>query len=173
MFEVYIWEVNLDLANSAGVDWTEFGSIGGSNIQIPGGFSDAAFDGGAPVSIGLPTLGGNGLTFNASGVLEFLSNYGAVKTISQPQVTVLSGSEATLRAANTENFVSSITRTIDNGEVAVSTETDSVDTGFTMTISSNWDNATIYGNVEIDLQQVIEIEDFVSGEGTDLSLIHI
>ena len=70
-----------------------------------------------------------------------------------------------MRAANTENYVSSITRTIDNGEVAVSTETDSVDTGFTMTISSNWDNATIYGNIEIDLQQFLGFEPFNSGSG--------
>ena len=163
VFEIYIWEVNLNSANSTGVNWSTIQDFGkfSAGISLPGSFDG---DVGSPISIGLPTVSDD-IVFGSGDILEFLSTFGAVKTISQPQITVLSGSEATLRAANTEHYVSSITRTIDNGEVAVSTETDSVDNGFTMTISSNWDNSTIYGNIEIDLQQVNEIVNFVSGTG--------
>jgi len=165
VFEVYIWEVQLSSDNSTGIDWEQIQSFGkfSTGISIPGGIPAGASSS-SPVSIGLPTVGDD-VVFGSNDVLEFISNFGAVKTISQPQITVLSGSEATLRAANTENYVSSITRTIDNGEVAVSTETDSVDTGFTMTISSNWDSSTIYGNIEIDLQQFLGFEEFTSGAG--------
>jgi hypothetical protein len=39
-----------------------------------------------------------------------------VKTISQPQITVLSGAKASLRAADTVNYVSSLSRSVDDGE---------------------------------------------------------
>ena len=91
---------------------------------------------------------------------NFISQYGAVKTVSQPQVTVLSGSSARFRVADTQNFVSEITRSVDEGVVTVSTTTDSVDTGFTFDIESSWDNATVYGNIDILLQEVRSIDTF-------------
>jgi len=115
----------------------------------------------------LPTTGN--VAFGTDDVLRFISSYGAVKTISQPQITVLSGAEATLRAADTVNYVSSLTRTIDNGEESVSTETDSVDTGFTLTIASAWDRSTIYGTIDIELQEFQAFDNF-DAAGTTLRL---
>lgn len=162
VFEVYIWEVALNNNNDTGINWSNIETFGKfeTSISFPGGASVEA-----PISIGLPTTGN---IATASDVVEFLSNYGAVKTISQPQITVLSGAQATLRAADTTNFVSSLSRSVDDGEVTVSTETDSVDSGFTMTISSAWDDATIYGNIEIELQEFRRFVTF--GEGTEQEL---
>jgi hypothetical protein len=167
VFEVYIWEVSLDADNSTGINWENIQNIGKftTGISLPGGAPDL---GTAPVSIGLPTTDPN-VDFDAGDVLEFISTFGAVKTISQPQITVLSGAEASLRAADTVNYVSSLSRSVDNGEVTVSTETDSVDTGFTLTIASAWDNATIYGNIDIHLQEFQGFDDF-DADGTTLRL---
>lgn len=164
VFEVYIWEVALNSDNSTGINWENIESFGKFNagLSIPGGSGAAS-----PISIGLPTTGD--VAFGGDQVLEFISNYGAVKTISQPQITVLSGSEATLRAADTTNYVSSLSRSVDNGEVTVSTETDSVDSGFTITIASAWDKSTIYGNIDIELQQFLDFDDF-DADGTTLQL---
>ncbi|MGB4057354.1 MAG: type II and III secretion system family protein [Alphaproteobacteria bacterium] len=164
VFEVYIWEVSLNTDNATGIDWQKIGKLGKFNlgVNLPGTSSADS-----PVSIGLPTTGD--VAFDGDDVLEFISSYGAVKTISQPQITVLSGSEATLRAADTVNYVSSLSRSTDNGEVTVSTETDSVDTGFTLTISSAWDHSTIYGNIEIKLQEFQGFDNFET-EGTTLKL---
>jgi hypothetical protein len=165
VFQVYIWEVALSSGNSTGIDWsriTRFGKFK-TGISFPGGVG-ADF---TPISIGLPTEGG--VNFGADNVIEFMTTYGAVKTISQPQVTVLSGAQATLRAADTVNYVSSLTRTIDNGDESVSTETDSVDTGFTLTIASAWDNATVYGTLSIKLQEFLEFDSF-EAQGTTLKL---
>ena len=165
VFEVYIWEVALNGSNATGIDWENIDVIGKftTGISIPGG-TGADF---TPISIGLPTTGD--VAFDGNDVLEFISNYGAVKTISQPQITVLSGAEATLRAADTVNYVSSLSRSVDNGEVTVSTETDSVDTGFTLTISSAWDKATIYGSINIELQEFRRFQEF-DADGTVLQL---
>ncbi len=167
VFEVYIWEVSLDTGNATGIDWQKIDTFGKFNagISLPGG-TGASF---TPISIGLPTTGN--VAFGADDVLQFISNYGAVKTISQPQITVLSGAEATLRAADTINYVSSIQRSVNNNNgVTVSTETDSVDTGFTLTISSAWDNATIYGNISIELQEFRRFQTFGEGTETELQL---
>lgn len=164
VFEVYIWEVSLDSDNATGIDWEKIGSIGKFNtgITLPGptGFEN-------PISIGLPTTGE--FSFGTDDVLQFISNYGAVKTISQPQITMLSGSEAILRAADTQPFVSSLSRSVDDGEVTVSTETDQVDTGFTLTISGSWDHSTIYGSIEIQIQEFQGFESF-DADGTTLRL---
>lgn len=155
VFEVYIWEVELNSTNATGIDWSKIDTFGKFNmgIDIPGGTSLAN-----AVSIGLPTTGD--VEFGGADVFEFISTFGAVKTISQPQITVLSGSQATLRAASTTPYISSLTRSVDEGQVVVSTETDTVDTGFTMTIDSAWDNATIYGTIKIELQEFLDFTDF-------------
>ncbi len=166
VFEVYIWEVGLNSDNATGIDWKQLESLGKffSGIDIPGG-TGAAF---TPISIGLPSMTDKP-ALGSDDVLQFISNYGAVKTISQPQMTVLSGATASLRAADTVNYVSSLTRSTDNGETTVSTSTDSVDTGFTLTISSVWDSATIYANVDIELQDFRGFQDF-DADGTTLQL---
>ena len=165
VFEVYIWEVALNSDNATGINWQAIDTIGKFNfgVDFPGG-TGADF---TPISIGLPTTGD--LAFGGEQVLQFISNYGAVKTISQPQITVLSGAQATLRAADTVNYVSSLSRSVDDGEVTVSTETDSVDTGFTLTIASAWDNATIYGTINIELQEFRRFQEF-DADGTTLQL---
>lgn len=167
VFETYIWEVGLDSGNSTGVRWDMIDTFGKfiANIDING---DVGADFSNPISIGLPTTqGAVGGVFTPNDVFKFLSTFGAVKTISQPQITVLSGSQAKLRAADKENYVARVAETIDNGQSTTSVETNSVDTGFTITIDSAWDNATVYANIEIMLTDVSDIEDFnfTSGAG--------
>ncbi len=167
VFETYIWEVQLNSGNSTGIKWSLLDTVGkfASNVSFNGAIG-ADFTN--PISIGLPTTqGAKGGTFNPNDVFQFISSFGAVKTISQPQITVLSGSEAKLRAANTENYVAQVAETIDSGQSTTSVNTASVDTGFTLKIGSAWDNATVYANIDIALSDVSAIDDFdfTSGGG--------
>jgi MSHA biogenesis protein MshL len=158
VFETYIWEVSLDAGSAAGIRWSALDQFKKFNvgINLPGGAGATI---GTPISIGLPTTGNT--NFETGDVLQFIADYGAVKTISQPQITVLSGTEAELRVSDRQNFVASISRTTtDGGNTTVSTTTDHVDSGFTLTIGSNWDNSTVYGNVNILLQEVRQIDTF-------------
>lgn len=158
IYETYIWEVSLNAGNSTGIRWQNLDSLGKFNVGLnfPGAANPLL---GSPISIGLPTTGS--VNFTTSDVIQFISDYGAVKTISQPQLTVLSGSAARLRVADTQNYVASISRTTtDGGNTTVSTATDSVDSGFTLEIASNWDNASVYTNISILLQEVRGIDTF-------------
>ena len=168
VFETYIWEVSLNAGNSTGIDWEYFSNIGKYNfgLSLDGSTSP---DFGTPISIGLPTTGAVDLA--TGDVLQFISNYGAVKTISQPQLTVLAGSSARLRIADTTNYLASVARTTtDGGTSTTSTTTDSVDSGFTLEIGSNWDNATVYGNINILLQEVRAIDEIEAGPDQTVQL---
>ena len=167
VFETYIWEVSLDSGNGTGIRWDSIEAIGKftADITFPSDITDFAQ---SPISIGLPTTGfEEGGAFTPDDIFNFLSTFGTVKTISQPKITVLSGSEARLRVADTENFVSNVSQTIDNGQVSTSVNTSSVDTGFTLTIASSWDNSTVYADVDISLTDVAAIDPFsFSSQGT-------
>lgn len=170
VYESYIWEVGLDGGNSAGIRWNQLEKLGEWNVGFDIDQSSTLSDLGTPISIGLPTKGP--VSFSAGDILNFISSQGAVKTISQPQLTVLSGSEATLRVAETEAYVESLTRTQNttNDTETISTTTGQVDTGFTLTIGSSWDNGTVYGSVDINLQQLLEFQDFPAGNDSSLRL---
>lgn len=157
VFETYIWEVSLNSGNSTGINWSKIDTFGKFNASF-GLDGSIAADFTNPISIGLPTT--QSIDGAPSDVLEFLSQFGAVKTISQPQIAVLSGSEAELRVADTQNYVSQLATTLDNGQSTTSVNTDSVDTGFTLTIGSSWDKATVYANVNIEITDVKSIDDF-------------
>jgi len=168
VYETYIWEVQLDTANSAGIRWDELNSVGKFNtgISLDGGISNQV---GTPITIGLPTMENVSLT--TGDIFRFLSEQGAVKTISQPQLTVLSGSEANLRVAETINYIESLTRTTDDdGDETVSTTTSEVDTGFTLNIASSWDQSTVYAAIELEIDEFLGFETFDAGSDDTLQL---
>ncbi len=158
VFETYIWEVSLNSGNSLGIDWTQLADFGkySTGVAINGSVGADFLN---PISIGLPTTSGD-FDGSTGDLLQFLAQFGAVKTISQPQITVLSGSEAELRVADTQNYVSQIATTLTDNNATTSVNTDSVDTGFTLTIGSSWDKSTVYANVEIELTDVKQIDNF-------------
>ncbi len=164
VFETYIWEVSLNSGNSMGVDWSALKTFGKFNTGlVMNGSVGADFT--DPISIGLPTT--QDFTGTSGDLVRFLAQFGAVKTISQPQITVLSGSEAELRVADTQNYVSQIATTLDEGQATTSVNTDSVDTGFTLNIGSTWDKSTVYANVNIELTDVKQIDDFTFSDSGD------
>lgn len=169
VFETNIWEVTLTNENRTGINWTglleNFGNFD-IDFSIPGG---APIGAATPITI-TPNYNGSG-DLSSSAVFEFISEYGTVKTVSQPQLTVLSGSEATLSVQNSSNYVSEVTRTVDDvGDETFSISTDTIDTGLTLTIGSGWDESTVYGTVDITLDELLSLDNFVGGDGTTVQL---
>ncbi|MGM0422743.1 MAG: type II secretion system protein GspD, partial [Pseudomonadota bacterium] len=169
VFETHVWEVTLDNANRTGINWTGLlENLGNFEIDfdLPGGSPGG---GAAPMTITPSFNGSNDLT--SSAVLEFISEHGAVKTVSQPQLTVLSGSEATLTIQNTDNYVSQVSRTVDdNGDSTFATETATLETGLDLSIQSAWDESTVYGTVDISLEDLLSLDDFPTGDGGSVQL---
>lgn len=164
IFETNIWEVSLNNENRTGINWELMLSRIGNldiGITVPG-TSGAT----APVSIS-PTYTGSG-NFSTGMVLEFLSTRGTVKTISQPQITVLSGSRASFAVSRNQNFVSGLTRTPPVPPAVtetVSTTTGTVTTGLNMEVTSAWDQSTVYGNLNITLDDLLRLDTFTTSGG--------
>ncbi len=153
VYEVQIWEVELTDAHNTGIDWEDFTFTSGDFI------ANLARDG-APAISGAVGIGAQITSkyLTADGVLSFLQTQGSVKTISQPQLTVLSGSKAKLRVGNKRDYVSQITRTVgistaDN----VSVTTSKLETGLELEIASAWSDGTVYGDLKILLQNLIRL----------------
>ncbi len=169
IFETNIWEVTLNNSNRTGIKWDAlWEEVGGNfkfDLSLPG--TSGAI---SPITI-TPAYTGSG-TFSTDTVLEFLSSRGAVKTVSQPQITVLSGSSATLTISQEENFVSGITRTpgVEGEADTVSTTTETVNTGLKMVVNSAWDNSTVYGGLSIEIDNLLKIEEFKPDANTTIQL---
>lgn len=162
VFETHVWEVSLNNENRTGINWEGLlTDLGNFNVDFDVTGAAAAGDA-APITITPTFTGSANLTSEA--VLQFISSQGAVKTVSQPQLTVLSGASATMTVEQNENFVSQLTRTVDpDGDDSISTTTDTVTTGLSMSVTSAWDRSTVYGRLNIELQELLEIEDFSPG----------
>ncbi len=154
IFETQIWEVNLSNRNQTGVDWSAF-TIDAGDVAL-NLTRDASPTIAGAFGVGATYTSGD-LTFD--GVFDFLSTQGAVKTVSQPQITVLSGSEATMRIGNTRQYISEVTSNEGFSDTDnLSVETSTLETGLTIKIASAWDNSTVYGNLSIELQDLINLE---------------
>ncbi len=169
VFETNIWEVTLNNANRTGINWdAALGNLGNFDLDISIAGNNAT-GGATPITI-TPGFNGSG-DFTSTQVFNFISERGAVKTVSQPQLTVLSGSQATLSVNRSENFVSEVTRTVDeNGDDNFATTTDTVDTGLTLDIASAWDESTIYGTIDISIDELINLENFPTADGGTIQL---
>ncbi len=171
VFELYIWEVQLENNNSAGINWSGFFDLGryGVDYQIAGG-APSLESNVSPIVIG-PVATSNA-NVESNEIFEFISEYGAVKVVSQPQLTMLSGSEATLDVSETRNYINEITisESADGTSDNFSTTTDELVTGLTITITGQWDNKTIFGNLSIEVDEFIEFQEFPTGTDGTLNL---
>ena len=169
IFETHIWEVTLDNDNQTGINWSSLAAkVGNFNL------TSGAFTGALPAGVGsaspitiTPSYTG-GKNFSANFILNFISEHGSVKTISQPQITVLSGSKASLAVAQQDNYVSGQTSTLQTlstpGQTTLTTGT--VTTGLVVNVTSAWDQSTVYGAINITLNDLIRIDTFNSKDGT-------
>lgn len=171
VYETHIWEVNLSNENRTGINWEGlFQNVGNFDLEVslPGG---APAGGANPISITPTYTAGGDITSEA--VLDFISEHGTVKTVSQPQLTVLSGSSASLQVEQSENFVSGVQRTPSTTPGVpdtVSTTTSTVDTGLSMSVASAWDQSTVYGTISIQLDELIDIDEFTPDANTTIQL---
>jgi hypothetical protein len=172
IFETHIWEVTLNNDNRTGINWTKlFGGLGDFSItstlvgDIPAGAA-------APITI-TPAYTGAGSDLTSSMVLKFISERGTVKTVSQPQITVLSGSSASLAVSQLQNYVSGTTSTastVVGGSPTVTATTATVSTGLTMSVTSAWDQSTVYGMLNINLNDLLKIDEFHPDSNTTIQL---
>lgn len=171
VMKLYIWEVTLTNDNATGINWSQFdlGQFGGDFQSLTQTASSAFTAVQNPgVSIGA-TLSGK---VEADAVLSFLNKQGQVQTISNPQLTFVSGSKAEFRVGGEERYISEIGNTNDvTGSDSTSTvTTDSIETGLTVITSGVYENGVLSAVLEITTQDVISLNPTDAGDDRTINL---
>jgi len=122
IYDTHIFQVDLKDGMDTGIQWnqwSEFNKLktGGSRTTEVKTNSDGF---GFAIQTG---------TFTLSTLVDFMKTQGTVKSLSRPQLTMLSGSKGALRVGKTIKYVSKIGSNTTTGVSQVTTETESLRTG--------------------------------------------
>ena len=173
VLQMYIWEVSLDSTASRGINWKDLkiADFGGNYEQV--GLNSAtalnAITGG--VSMGAVLSG----KVSATVVANFLSTQGAVQTLSNPQLTFVSGSAAEFRVGGTRSYVSSVgqlTNTVagtTTGSTGVGTNTvstDKLETGLKINVNGSYESGVIFSTLAVAITDLVKIESVTAGATT-------
>ncbi len=175
VMQLYIWEVTLNRDNATGINWSnfKFPKIGGSgqNMLLSGltGFTDITSPG---VSLGAKLSG----KVDAQGVLKFLATQGQVQTISNPQLTFISGSNADFRVGGKQRYISQVGQVTNSVSTSSSTlgtntvSTDSLDTGLSVGVNGSFENGVISAILSVSLQDVVSLNPTSTEQGVTIDL---
>ncbi len=177
VMQLYIWEVTLNKDRGAGINWSEFSmpKIGGNyeNLSITNlasSFSSLTTPG---VSLGAKLSG----KVSADTVLEFLSKQGQVQTISNPQLTFVSGANAEFRVGGTQHYISqvgqltSVSSSTSSSGVGTNTiSTDTLDTGLTVMVGGAFESGVISAVMEIGMEDVVSLNPTTMESGVIVDL---
>lgn len=180
VLQLYIWEVTLNKENAEGINWqyAKLGRVGPgiekTDFTALTNLTSIAGNAGA-VSLGAVTMG----SLNASALAGFLSTQGRLQTISNPQITFVSGSSAELKVGGTQRYISQVGQLVSATNVSGTTNpnsttgvgtntvnTDSIDTGLTIDVAGSYENGVVFANFDLALKNLVSLNPTASGGGT-------
>ena len=180
ILQLYVWEVTLSKENGEGVNWQNIKlediGPGAARLALAGtsAFTSLAGVSGS-TSIGAVTTG----HLNTNALFSFLSTQGRVQTISNPQVTFVSGGGAELRVGGKLRYISQVGQlvsatntsgttnpTTNSGLGSNTVSTDSIDTGLSIAVAGSYDNNVVFANLDLSLTNLVSLNPTASGGGT-------
>jgi len=175
VMQLYIWEVALNRDRATGINWKNFSvdklRVNGQSLVLSGvsGFTSLASPG---VSLGAKLAG----KLNADTVLQFLSTQGQVQTVSNPQLTFVSGSSAEFRVGGKQRYISqvgstsSVSGSTSSSNTSNTVSTESIDTGLKVTVGGSLEGGIISAVMDLELQDVISLNPTTMANGTTVDL---
>lgn len=182
--QVAVVSLALNDSTSQGFDWNAFrlgvsttnqgergseGDGGGTGSGVPslGSVIDAtanAFSIGRTVE---GTLFGKAATFTIGGALNFLSTFGDTEITQNVELRTVSGQEVVLRSGQEVPYVSGVTNTRDDGATTGSVQTETIQTGLTLTMRPFFDSATglVTLNLNLEQRQILQFVELSAGDG--------
>ena len=166
VLQLYIWEVTLDKENGQGINWQSFNlngiGPGYSKLALDGigNFSSLAKSSGS-MSIGAVTSG----RLDTSSLISFLATQGRVQTISNPQITFVSGSGASLKVGGKRRYISQVGTPTSNtsGTSSASTtntvSTDTIETGLSIDASGVYENGIVFSSLDLKLTGLVSLNE--------------
>jgi Flp pilus assembly secretin CpaC len=175
VLQMYIWEVTLNNENAQGINWSSFNAkiAKGNTMSLASEITSAAAAKGS-VSLGAVTSG----IISANAIASFIATKGRVQTISNPQLTFVSGSTASLKIGGTQRYISQVGTNISsnvsgnagsgaaNNTSTNTVSTDSIDTGLAINVAGSYENGVVFANLDLSIKSLVDIGSTSSGGGT-------
>lgn len=185
--QVAVVSLALNDSTSQGFDWNAF-RLGVTTVNqavgggTEGGEVEVANTGGVPslgsvidasanaFSIGRTAEGtffGKAATFTIGSALNFLSTFGDTEITQNVELRTVSGQEVVLRSGQEVPYVSGVTNTVDEGTATGSVETETIQTGLTLTMRPFFDSATglVTLNLNLEQRQILQFVELSAGDG--------
>lgn len=173
VIEAKILEVTLNTGSERGVDWTQFlnnAKSEGFNIKANFGNNGMFYPHGSNQFLASLSLDRPQFTL----LLDFLNNYGNVRVLSNPKLSMLNGQPAMITVGNTVKYIDEVkvNETSSSGSVTITYDikTANILSGIGLSVM-----ASIQGDDEVllhitpittELQEPIEYKDFTSSTGS-------
>lgn len=160
VYDTHVFQVDLKNGMDTGVQWNEFSKFANNGDSRTTSLANGATGLGLSIKTG---------SFTVGALVEFMKTQGTVKSLSRPQLTMLSGSKGSLRVGKTIKYVSKIGSNTTTGVSQVTTETESLRTGLSLQLQGDVHDKTVFTRVNMGISEVLEMVPF-SAVGTALTL---
>lgn len=172
VLQLYIWEVTLDRENAQGINWTTFqttalkNTLKNTTLSLTSNLTSLATTTGS-VGLGAVTTG----EISANAVASFIATKGRVQTISNPQITFVSGSYADLKIGGTQRYISEVGTATSNTSGTTSSSsntvsTDEIETGLAIAVAGSYENGIVFANLDMSLKNLVSLNPTKSGDYT-------
>jgi MSHA biogenesis protein MshL len=183
VYSINIFQVDLNDSQDTGIQWNKLGWATGAGAATTNvatttaGATTAATT--SARSAGKSAQGaisglGLGLVLSASNfsvdmLVNYLKTQGTVQTLSQPQISVMSGSNASLSVGRTQTYVSKVGTTFSTALSQLTTETKDLKTGVSLSLHADYSDNTVYTNLDMQISDLVKLTPFLA-LGTSLVL---
>lgn len=166
-YDVWIYEVILNDNDSGGIAWNKFrlaqeNAYGGNSANVTGSAAQPT-DG-----LGIALIY-NTKYFSLDLFAKFLRSQGTLRTLSQPKLALLSGTQGQIKAGRKFVYVSQVGQTTSVAGSVTSTQTAELQTGVDMTLKASVDGGSIFTEVKLRADELNQFNTFTA-LGTQLLL---
>jgi hypothetical protein len=191
VMQLFIWEVTLSEEAESGIKWDSSNlsnfTIGNNKDVSPFITSGLANSSLTTAKGAFSSLSGNvsfGAVFsgavNAAAVLAFLQHNGHVETVSNPQLTFVSGTSSEFTIGGERSYISGVGQLVgstvatggtgaDTGVGSNTVQTDTIETGLKVKVNGAYEGGVIFGQLEMEDTTLLDLERIESG-GTEIQL---
>lgn len=165
-YDTWIWEVTLNDAFESGIRWNNF------DLDT-GDFELSVSNGGGAVSssaVVFDVANQFGDNFSIGALVSFLRSHGELQTLSQPNISSISGARSTIEVSEEINYVSQVTTTTESGVVQSSAETDTLGSGLTFSVLPVFQDGSVFTQIDLNISDLIRFDEQVLADGTRFSL---
>lgn len=173
VYDINVLQVDLNDNSNMGIRWELWKSGNGLNAG-----QDASIGGPSSVAstLGQITRTATGVeslifgeNFSTNFLIDFLKSQGDVKTLSQPKLGLMNGTNGSIRVGQSTTFVSRVGSQIVNGISQSTADTQNLRTGLEVSLTGEVHESTIYTRISISITELLALKRFTA-LGVDLNL---